>query len=121
MTRILLSLEPEIERDTKPTSTVANIPNFVAFFAASLFSSGNCIPHSVISKPGETEFTRILGEQMTARALLRWIAAAFVTEYGKLLPLGLTPATLAVVMKAPSVPSRWGLAAWSRKRWALTL
>jgi hypothetical protein len=93
------------------TSTVANLPNFVAFFAASLFSSGNCIPHSVISSPGETEFTRILGEQMTARALLRWIAAAFVTEYGKLLPLGLTPATLAVVMKAPSVSSRWGLAA----------
>jgi len=79
------------------------------------------MPHSVINNPGETELTRILGEQMTARALLRWIAAAFVTEYGRLLPLGLTPAMLAVVTKAPSLSSRCCLEAWSSQRWALTL
>ena len=53
------------------TSTVANLFSFVASFAASLFSSGNFMPHSVMSRPGETELTRIDGEQMTARALLK--------------------------------------------------
>jgi hypothetical protein len=33
----------------------------------------------VRSKPGETELTRMLGEQITASALDKWIAAALVT------------------------------------------
>jgi hypothetical protein len=77
--------------------------------------------------PGDTELTRILGPAMEAKPLTRWICAALVTEYAfsnqhfpheitltftnkekhtKELPLGLTPAKLAVVINAPSLSSR---------------
>ena len=55
--------------------------------------------------------TLTLGAAITARALLKWIAAAFVIEYGKELPLGLMPARDAVVTKAPSFFSSSDLAA----------
>lgn len=50
------------------TSTVASRFSFVASRAASRFSSGNFMPHSVSSRPGDTALTRTLGEQMTASA-----------------------------------------------------
>lgn len=103
------------------TSTVASRFNLVLFLAASLFASGNFIPHSVSNRPGETLLTLTLGAQMTASALDRWIAAALVTEYGRLLPLGLTPATLAVVTKAPSVFSSSARAACASHRCDFTL
>lgn len=88
------------------TSTVASRFNLVAAVAFSIFSGPNLRPHSVNRRPGDTELTRIFGEQMTASDLLRCIAAAFVTAYGKELPEGFTPAMEAVVMNAPSVFSR---------------
>ena len=105
----------------KRTAIVASLFNLVAFLAASLFSSGNFIPHSVSIRPGLTEFTRIFGAAMTASALLRWIEAALVTEYGNELPVGLIPAREAVVMNAPSFFSSSDLAAWKSHRCALTL
>ena len=36
-------------------------------------------------KPGDTEFTLILGAQITASDFIRCICAAFVTEYGYVL------------------------------------
>lgn len=88
-------------------------------------------PLTVIKIPGDTEFTLIFGPTAKARDLTRWICAAFETAYawGLVshgyrnidkgqnlltieLPLGLTPATLATLIKAPfSLCSRWTLAA----------
>jgi hypothetical protein len=62
------------------TSTVGSRFSGVASRMASRFSSGNFRPHSVRSKPGDTELTRTLGEQITASALDKWMAAALVTE-----------------------------------------
>lgn len=105
----------------KRTSTVASLGNLVAFLAASRLSSGNFIPHSVNINPGLTEFTLTFGAAMTASALLRWIAAALGTEYGKDKPVGLIPANDAVVIKAPSFFSSSDFAAWKSQRCALTL
>ena len=95
---------------------VANLFSLVAFRAASLRSSGNFIPHSVNNKPGLIELTLMLGAAMTARDLLRWIAAALVTIYGKEDPLVRTPAKLAVVMKTPWLFSSSAFAAWNSQR-----
>lgn len=79
--------------------------------------------HSVIINPGLTLLHLTPLPQIIASPLVKWISAAFVTLYGRLLPLGLTPARLATVTKAPpsSLFSRCGLAAYSSHRCDLTL
>ena len=79
---------------------------------------------TVSNMPGEMVFTLIDGAAVLARHLPRWIWAAFVTAYGyraivskrelflgseehtKLLPLGITPAKLAVDTKTGTPASR---------------
>jgi len=95
--------------------------SFVAFVAASIFCGPNFRPHSVRSKPGETELTRIFGEHITANAFERWMAALFVTAYGSEDPEGLMPAILAVVINAPSVFSSSSFEACISHKWDLTL
>lgn len=78
------------------TSTVARRFNLVLSIDFLILASGNFWPHSytellgrdtagigegftVMSRPGDTEFTLILGAQITASVLARWICAALVT------------------------------------------
>ncbi len=103
------------------TSTVASLFSFVPSLAASRFSSLNCIPQSVKIKPGLTQLTLMSGAQIVAKALLRCINAAFVTEYGRLEPDGFTPARDAVEMKAPLCFANSDRPAWHSQRCDCTL
>jgi hypothetical protein len=96
---------------TPLTSTSGNLFNLVPFLCASIFCSENFKPHSVNINPGLTELNLILGAQIFAKHFVKCILAALVTAYGNELPLGLTPAILAVVTKAPSVASKCSRAA----------
>ena len=118
----MISVRTGVEyRGYQITSTVARRFSLVALVAASIFSGPKLIPQSVNKRPGETELTRILGEQMTASDLDRWMAALLETAYGSEEPEGLMPATEAVVMKDPSLFSSSSLAACMSHRWDLTL
>jgi hypothetical protein len=70
---------------------------------SSLFCFSNLmqLTHSVSRIPGSTALILILGPCVCARPFIRCSCAALVTLYGRLLPPGILPAMLELIMNTP--------------------